>query len=132
MLVKRLSFALINFHFQDGKASSVIILSETSRSHCRSRRHIILCESSHCFSKTLQHYCTKRDDCSRILCTITAQSNGSVDHIVMTSFYPTPLGLTVHKCDYRGKTVYFCPITTLEITPYCFHNNLISSKRTTL
>lgn len=29
-----------------------------SRSCYRIQRHIILCESSHCFSKTLQHYCT--------------------------------------------------------------------------
>lgn len=53
------------------------------------------------------------------------ESDGSSDHRVMTSFYSTLVGLTGHKCDYTGKTVYFCRITAQEITPYCFHDNLI-------
>lgn len=57
---------------------SAIISSETSRSRCRIQRHIISCESRHCFSKTVQHYCTKRDDCRGILWTITVRATDPV------------------------------------------------------
>lgn len=60
------------------RASSTIISSETSRSRCRIQRHIISCESHHCFSKTVQHYCTKRDDCRGILWTITVRATDPV------------------------------------------------------
>lgn len=110
MLVKLLSFALIHFHFHhergDGAASNSIILFETSRSRHRIPRRIILCDSSHCFSKTLQNYCTKNDDCTRVLWTITPRAMDPVTllyHRVMTSIYPTPLGLTIHKYDNKGK-----------------------------
>ncbi len=129
VLVKLLSFALIHFHShyekEDSAASCAIILPETSRSRGRIQRHIILCELCHCFSKTPQHYCTKRDDCSRIFMDYYSESDGSGDHKVKASIHSTRLGLTMRRCDYRGETVYFCLITAPDMTTCVFHNNLI-------
>lgn len=73
-LSKLLSFALIHFHShherEDKAASSTVLLSDTSWYRYRIPRHIVSCEPCHCFSKTWQHYCTKRDDCRGILWTV--------------------------------------------------------------
>lgn len=57
-----------------------------------------------------------------------SESDESVDHKVMASIHSTPLGLTTHKCDYRGKTVYFSLITAPGLHCIVFHNHPISYK----
>ena len=54
-----------------------------------------------------------------------SESDGSVDRKVMVSICPTPLGLTIQKCDYRGKTVYFCLIMFSIITSFSIKGTIL-------